>query len=363
MGHQLNKRRTKTSAINLYGALPLLILVGITICAVYRQSNYDHEPRDVQSNIFKKTQKLCNGDARSLPCLTDSDCVDEAAGQICTDVTLDRFGIQKMVGSDDAKKELDWFSQWDVPDNRKTMALTHPGEQDPFDPLTTLRGLGTVAFIAADHEIHMRHKAMLFISKKHDGFLKNGWDNVEFTAYGKIVADGEILPYSGLEMVARSNYVAGDGCSSSGYVARIHRSTGQASFQKVFYDSPMGGRIYSGTRRVTLFPDGLPINTWVGMKFVVYTYPGTDIVQLDLYVDLTNGVDGGDWKLMHTTTDHPNEWMPRESDHDISEVCKGTHNGDTVLGPRSVCFLRMHGSLESVVAWKQASIRNIAVPS
>jgi hypothetical protein len=314
-------------------------------------------------NILKKTQKLCNGDARSLPCLSDSDCVDEAAGQTCTDVPLDRFGIKKIGGSDDAKKELDWFSKWDVPYHRKPTALTVPGEQDPYDPLTSLRGLGTVAIIAADQEIHMRHKAMLFISKKHDGFSETGWDNVEFTAYGKIVEDGEILPFSGLEMVARSNYAAGDGCSAPAYVARIHRGTGQASFQKILFDSHTDGKIYSGTRRVTLFPDGLPINTWVGMKFMVYTYTGTDIVQLDLYVDLTNGVNGGDWKLVHTTTDRPGDWLPWKSDHDISKVCEGAHNGDTVLGPRNVCFLRTDGSHNSVVAWKQASVRNIAVPA
>jgi hypothetical protein len=55
-----------------------------------------------------------------------------------------------------------------------------------------------------------------------------------------------------------------------------------------------------------------PKDQWIGMKFVVFNIVGTNSVQLELYVDLTDGVNGGSWNLVHSFVDSQGA-MPAKS--------------------------------------------------
>ena len=115
--------------------------------------------------------------------------------------------------------------------------------------------------------------------------------------------------------------------------------------------------VYTATRRVTYFPGGgLPVNQWIGMKFVVYTVPGTDTVQLELYYDGTDGTDGGNCILIHNLIDDPADPWKASSNKSVPSECP-VQNGKTVLGPRDDCILR---SDDSFVRWKKASVRRIS---
>jgi hypothetical protein len=182
---------------------------------------------------------------------------------------------------------------------------------------------------------------------------EEGWENVEMTAYGRFVIDGNFLSYSGLTMAARSNHdlYKEDGCEALGYYARIYKYTGECAFQKEYYHGKK--TIYSPSNRVDCFPGGLPSNQWVGMKFKVTTVPNTNgHVSLELFLDME---DNGYWTLKHSYIDEPGVWtsskdVPNECDH---------NNGDTVLGGRNVCFLRSDSQDgNTVLQWRDASITN-----
>ena len=51
---------------------------------------------------------------------------------------------------------------------------------------------------------------------------------------------------------------------------------------------------YSATKRVPIseLANGVPLDRWIGMKFVVITLPNGD-VRLELFCDLSSGTDGG----------------------------------------------------------------------
>ena len=114
--------------------------------------------------------------------------------------------------------------------------------------------------------------------------------------------------------------------------------------------------IYSATRRISYFPNAvLPLNTWVGMKFVVYTIPNTSEVKLELYYDGTDGIDGGNWILIHEMIDSQGAWLA-SGGREVPAACTQVPNGSPVLGPRDDCILR---SDNSYVLWKKASVRRI----
>jgi hypothetical protein len=53
----------------------------------------------------------------------------------------------------------------------------------------------------------------------------------------------------------------------------------------------------------------LPHGKWIEMKFVVYNIDGDQHVKLELYRDLSEGVNGGDFR--EDRRDHQQRWMGR----------------------------------------------------
>ena len=62
--------------------------------------------------------------------------------------------------------------------------------------------------------------------------------------------------------------------------------------------------------------------------------------------------------LMHSFTDRPGEWTSSKS---VPNECE-QNNGDTVLRPGNVCFLRSDGAdYDTEVHWRDATITNSLV--
>ena len=88
------------------------------------------------------------------------------------------------------------------------------------------------------------------------------------------------------------------------------------------------------------------------MKFEVTTVPDTSDVDLKLYVD-----DGSGFVLMHELVDYPGFWLSTSSTT-VPPECPQS-DGDTVLRPGNVCFLRSDGEdTTTEVHWKDVSISN-----
>jgi hypothetical protein len=288
----------------------------------------------------------------------------------------DPHGITMIYASQDSQnpqsfKENDWVSKWET--YTQDVELESVYDVDPNDNRLVLRGNGDI-IIKGDGsgELLSEDSPRAYITAGGD----EGWEDVEFTAYGKYI-DDSMRPksYSGLTLVARTSHslnkasacnesiYAGKTCSpckAAGYYARIYKegnSNGETSFQKEYYHGT--STVYSASRRVKYFPNNqLPLDTWIGMKFIVYTIPNTNNVKLELYADTTDGENGGTWIKIHEMTDEPGSWKATKNvPSTCSNVPFGVPDGSTILGERDDCFLR---SDSSNVLWKKASVRRIS---
>lgn len=247
----------------------------------------------------------------------------------------------------------DWASEWGSYD----MILDGAMDVDPFDARATMRGSGSISTSAGSDAAVFRQSPRLYVAQ---GDGDPGWENVEFTAYGMYVADPLTRPYSGLTLAARSDhaYYKDDGCAAPTYYAKIYRDTGSVAFIKEYYHDDANESVYADSVQAPLFEGRIPFGSWIGMKFVVLTVPGTSDVLLELYVDLTDGEDGGAWELVHSHVDVPGSWLAAEP---VPAQCEDlTDAGETILGPRAHCFFRASGYDDGTeVHWKKGSIRNV----
>ena len=94
------------------------------------------------------------------------------------------------------------------------------------------------------------------------------------------------------------------------------------------------------------------------MKFKVTTVPDTSNVLLQLYLDEN---DNGNWQLRHEVTDSPGYWFSTTSTN-VPSSCP-QNDGDTVLRPGNVSFLRTDGSSNTEVHWRDVSMVNSLVSS
>lgn len=248
----------------------------------------------------------------------------------------------------------DWSSDW--AEARTLDRNVISGDSDPLDVRSKPRGSGTI-HILGDGIAQFLQSPRLYVEQEAG---VSGWENVEMTAYAMFVNTEGAIDFSGFTMAARSNHdvYAEDGCEARGYYGRIYLNTGECAFQKEYFHGD-SGTVYTRTNRVNCFSGGLPLNVWIGMKFIVTTIPGTQDVQLELYTDT---VGDGSWQLRHSLVDTPGSWLSSDSTT-VPPSCPFL-DGDTVLGPRNVCFFRTDGrSANTEVRWRDASIINQLSPT
>jgi hypothetical protein len=293
----------------------------------------------------------------------------------------DAFGILKLYDSDPKKSSHDWQSNWWGPER----TLLKGGSEDPKDRKTVFKGRAEGGItIGSGEAVHHPGIPRLFINKRPEISSSSsttrggvaarnlqaaksrwtpGFENVEFTAYAFWKSDGGETNNAGFTMSGRSDHFnfREDGCNAVGYYVKIWEGQGndregKITFSKEYYhDQETDATVYAPAvlSDETAFKT-FPKNQWIGIKFVIYTIPGTKNVQLEVYLDRTDGKFGGDWKLAHSHLDEPGTWMaPRGTV--IPSRCP-VQNGDTILGGRYSCALRTDGG---EVHWKKATVRHI----
>lgn len=135
--------------------------------------------------------------------------------------------------------------------------------------------------------------------------------DIEFTAYYKRLGSAG-QNYGGMVVGVRSDPLGhasagGDNCNATTYYARF-RNDGKWDFEKELKHS--GSTYWSGSgynKQDPLWGGAkLPLNRWIGMKYVVHNVSNNSAVKLELYIDsVSNGepVNGGNWELVGTITD------------------------------------------------------------
>ena len=241
-----------------------------------------------------------------------------------------------------------WISNWAA---HRSFSGVDP--QDPwFDA-----DHGSGEYVAGDGRLEVSGQTpRMYI---HDPLGQRQWRNVEVTVYARRVRD-EGIPYAGITIVARSNHLDTNSraarCDTRGYGARL-RFDGHADFEKE--TSHPHNQAISNT---PVFPDGMPTGQWIGLKYVVFD--ASDGVHLELWMDLTDGKDGGTWRPIDQVVDdgHLFGQVPCAPGIDPQLALTGSPDrpGSESGKPNLCVYFRSDGIDRDGLVYKWASVREIS---
>jgi hypothetical protein len=265
------------------------------------------------------------------------------------EATSDRFGIDYLQPT--LVDGTFWVSDW-------AGDRTFDGV-DPRDPWFDADH-GSATFAAGDGELRISGEIpRMYV---HDPAMERQWRDVEVTMYFKRVADSGV-PYAGMTAVARSNHLATEEgmlarCDTRGYGARM-RYDGNVDFEKETAHPEN-----DPTRPKVLWPDGMPQERWIGYKFLVYDRGPA--VKLELWLDQTNGADGGLWIKVDELLDDGNTLGETPCAPGIDARVPLTNDpareGSESGRPNVSVYFRGDGVGEDGLVYKWGSIREINVP-
>ncbi len=202
-------------------------------------------------------------------------------------LAMDPFGISKLhptVGRE-------WFSKW----KGKSRQFTGVDPGDPWfdadhgDARYEVDGKGSL--LASGPTVRMY---------VHDPLKRLEWsENLEITVYCRRINETKLVSYSGLQIFARTDHgTTGNEnknlCDDRGYAAKV-TIDGRWEFEKEIRHGDSNGTAIAGTVRPWR---ELPVGQKVGVKFILRNIASNLQVKLEVYRDLTDGLNGGTWEKM-----------------------------------------------------------------
>jgi hypothetical protein len=219
----------------------------------------------------------------------------------------DQFGIKKLYPS----VGREWFNVWSTGAQRNLTWDTYssdPGMVFRGDTSAIVYGsagtrAGQMQVTGDAPRIYIRDSGTEAIPPA-DSVLK--WNNVEVTFYAYSTGNSGV-GWAGLEAVAKTNHLPDSwDCATRGYGARM-LFDGRLDFEKeVSHPGDINVQRSLGT-----WSGGLPLNRWIGFKYVARNVDNNTHVKLELYRELSIGnvvnpsapAGGGTWELVGTFTD------------------------------------------------------------
>jgi hypothetical protein len=185
--------------------------------------------------------------------------------------------------------------------------------------------------------------------------------NTEATGYYRRLTTGGSA-YDGMEIQVRTDPLAhgsegGNVCNATGLASRF-RDDGKWDWEKELKHP--ASTVYSTKYNsdAPLFGKGaMPLNRWVGMKYIVYNIDNNTHVRLETYIDTISDVtsaapaNGGHWELVGSMVDSGSNWPGS----DISGCPDLTQNMAITVG-HGTMLIRTDGE---ACNWKFFSVREI----
>ena len=271
------------------------------------------------------------------------------SGTPATDA-LDDFGTRNLYPT--APQGRRWAARWN--EHPRTLKVA---QQDPYDPQFQLRGVEHTLEILGDGTARSSGEMIRF----YIGTPDKTWLNTELTLYAMRVSErGSAATSAGFEFQTRTRDGHHEGskrnpegldqrCDGHAYSSSL-RFDGRAVLQKELkhptYTSPVTRLLWEG--------HPLPRYTWVGIKVITYNLPRGRVKQ-ELWLDLTDGKDGGTWRKVHEHLDAGGWSISPE----VAATCRIAPD-QRLTEPEPLIILRGHGIREQWL--KKATIREIEPP-
>ncbi len=226
----------------------------------------------------------------------------------------DVFGFQKFFKTKDGS--YFWDSRHWANGNARSLANWAGDAQDPTqwtDDRSSdgggfyVDGQGTMQMLGSGPRFHINGQQSWADHKQQ--FL-----NVEYTAYFKRNALGG-KDYGGMVVGVRSGALGhgssgGNNCDAHTYYARF-RNDGKWDFEKEWKHPDSYYRSGTGVgNQDPLWGENvvLPVDKWIGMKYIVYNKDAST-VHLEVYIDsTTNATPPGKWELVGVAEDAGQDW-------------------------------------------------------
>lgn len=215
---------------------------------------------------------------------------------------------------------------------------------DPQDPWFDA-GHGSGSYQAGNGILHISGDIpRMYI---YDPAHEREWRDVEITMYFRRAADTDV-PYAGTTAIARANHLATEDteelCDTRGYGARVRFDGSVDSTKETAHPQS------ETAANVVQWADGMPSDTWIGYKFLVY--------------DTTaGGKEGGSWRKVNEITDDGRLFGDAACADGIDPKMALTNSprrpGSESGKPNLSVYFRSDGIDEDGLDYKWGSIREI----